>query len=177
MNLWYPFTLSHICKMINTLLKPFNRIDIKRLIFLQCRACFCQNKEKHVTKRYQRYTCLRSHNFLNFEPISKILFVFSFRYIALSNSCIWYQFRPANKNSFALLVMGEGGVTPRARQNQRHVCPAKTWNSLGIRPVWSVFDVRMKTAWVLGYPLSAQRRLIRIPTTWGLCLKMVCIMY
>ena len=103
MNLWYPFTLSHICKMTNTLLKPFNRFDIKRLIFLRCRTCFCQNKEKDVTKRYQRYTCLTSHNFLTFEPISKILFVFSFRYIALSNSCIRYQFGQANKNSFALL--------------------------------------------------------------------------
>ena len=28
-----------------------------------------------------------------------------------------------------------------------------------IRPVWSVFAVRMKKAWVLSYPLSAQRRL------------------
>ena len=39
------------------------------------------------------------------------------------------------------------------------VCPAKTQISLGIRPVWSVFAVRMKKAWVLSYPLSAQRRL------------------
>ena len=31
--------------------------------------------------------------------------------------------------------------------------------SLGIHPVWSVFAVRMKKAWVLSYPLSAQRRL------------------
>ena len=29
----------------------------------------------------------------------------------------------------------------------------------GIRPVWSVFPVRMKKAWVLSYPLSAQQRL------------------
>ena len=33
---------------------------------------------------------------------------------------------------------------------------AKTQISLGIHPVWSV---RMKKAWVLSYPLSAQRRL------------------
>ena len=41
------------------------------------------------------------------------------------------------------------------------VRPAKTYISLGIRPVWSVFAVRMKKAWVLtcSYPLSAQRRL------------------
>ena len=37
--------------------------------------------------------------------------------------------------------------------------PAKTPISLGIRPFWSVFAVRMKKARVLSYPLSAQRRL------------------
>ena len=104
-ELWYPFTLSHICKMNNMLFRSLNCFDTKRLIFLQCRTCFCQNKEKGVTKRYQRYTCLTSHNFFTFEPISKTLFVFSFRYIALSNSCIRYEFGPANKNSFALLLI------------------------------------------------------------------------
>ena len=89
--------------MTNTLLKPLNRFDIKILIFLQCRTCFRQNKEKDVAKRCQRYTCLTSHNFLTSKPISKILFVFSFNYIALSNLCIRYQFRPEKKNSFALL--------------------------------------------------------------------------
>ena len=40
-----------------------------------------------------------------------------------------------------------------------HVRPAKTQISLDIGPVWSVVAVRMKKAWVLSYPLSAQRRL------------------
>ena len=40
-----------------------------------------------------------------------------------------------------------------------HVRPAKTPISLGIRPVSSVFTVRMKKAWVLNYQLSAQLRL------------------
>ena len=40
-----------------------------------------------------------------------------------------------------------------------HVCPAKTQISLDIRPIWSVFAVRMKKAWVLSYPMSTQRRL------------------
>ena len=40
-----------------------------------------------------------------------------------------------------------------------YVRPAKTQISLGVRPVWSVFAVRMKKAWVLTYLLSAQRRL------------------
>ena len=34
------------------------------------------------------------------------------------------------------------------------VRPAKTQISLGIRPVWSVFAVSMKKAWVLSYPFS-----------------------
>ena len=41
-----------------------------------------------------------------------------------------------------------------------HVRPSKTQISLGIRPIWSrVFTVRLKKAWVLSYPLSAQQRL------------------
>ena len=40
-----------------------------------------------------------------------------------------------------------------------HVRLAKTPISLGFHPVWSVFAVRMKKAWVLSYPLSAQQRL------------------
>ena len=43
-----------------------------------------------------------------------------------------------------------------------HVHPAKIRISLGICSVWSVFAVRLKKAWVLSYPLSAQRRLIRL---------------
>ena len=42
------------------------------------------------------------------------------------------------------------------------VRPAKTQISLGIRPVWSVFALRMKKALVLSYPWSAQQRLIRL---------------
>ena len=45
------------------------------------------------------------------------------------------------------------------KTNKMNVHPAKTQISLGIRPVWSVFAVRIKKAWVLSYPLSAQRRL------------------
>ena len=43
------------------------------------------------------------------------------------------------------------------KTNKMAVRPAKTQISLGIRPVWSVFAVRMKKAWALSYPLSAQR--------------------
>ena len=48
------------------------------------------------------------------------------------------------------------------KTNNVVVRPAKTQISLGICPVWSVFAVRMKKAWVLSYPLSAQWRLIRL---------------
>ena len=39
------------------------------------------------------------------------------------------------------------------------VLPAMSQISLGFRPVWSVFAVRLKKHWVFSYPLSAQRRL------------------
>ena len=42
------------------------------------------------------------------------------------------------------------------------VCQGKTRISLGIHPVRSVFTVCMKKPWVLSYPLSTQRRLIRL---------------
>ena len=45
------------------------------------------------------------------------------------------------------------------KTNKVSVHPAKTQISLGIRPVWSVFAVRLKKARILSYPLSAQRRL------------------
>ena len=39
------------------------------------------------------------------------------------------------------------------------VRPVKTQISLCIRPIWSVFAVRMKKHWVLNFPLSAHQRL------------------
>ena len=48
---------------------------------------------------------------------------------------------------------------PHDKTNKMTMRPAKTQISLGIRPVWSVFAVRMKKAWVLSYQLSAQWRL------------------
>ena len=42
----------------------------------------------------------------------------------------------------------------------------KSQISLGICPVWSEFAVRMKKACVFSYPLSAQRRLIRLCLRW-----------
>ena len=42
------------------------------------------------------------------------------------------------------------------------VCPVKNQISLGIPLVWSDFTVRMKKPWILSYPLSIQRRLIRL---------------
>ena len=45
------------------------------------------------------------------------------------------------------------------KTNKMKVHPVKTQISLGIRPVWSVFAVRMKKAWVLSYTFSAQLRL------------------
>ena len=47
------------------------------------------------------------------------------------------------------------------KTNKVTVCPAKTQISLGIHPV-RVFAVHMKKDWVPSYPVSAQRRLIRL---------------
>ena len=60
--------------------------------------------------------------------------------------------------SYNHIKMGQNlrKIEPRHdKTNKMSVCPAKTQ----IRLVWSVFVVRMKKAWVLSYPLSAQRRL------------------
>ena len=51
---------------------------------------------------------------------------------------------------------------PHDKTNKMACAPSKDSDqpgSLGIRPVWSVFAVCMKNAWVLSYPLSAQQRL------------------
>ena len=48
-------------------------------------------------------------------------------------------------------------------QNQQNgMCAKQRQISLGICPVWPIFAVRMKKAWVLSYPLSTQQRLIRL---------------
>ena len=49
------------------------------------------------------------------------------------------------------------------KPKKRSVRPAKTQISLGIRPVWSVFAVRMKIAWVFSYPLTATDSRVRVP--------------
>ena len=43
-----------------------------------------------------------------------------------------------------------------------HMHPVKTQISLGIHPIWPVFAVCIKKAWVLRYPWSAKQRLIRL---------------
>ena len=91
----------------------------------------------------------------------------------MTRSCGSLQL-PAFWSVFAGLSSGIKGFTVSSWGQQRHksrnmskptkwhVPPAKTQISLGIRPVWSVFAVRMKKAWVLSYPLSTQQRLIRL---------------
>ena len=48
---------------------------------------------------------------------------------------------------------------PHDKTNKMTMHPVKTRISLGIRPAWSVYAVRMKKTWVLSYPMSAQQRL------------------
>ena len=63
----------------------------------------------------------------------------------------WFRYRPVWCCSYLSRLMTE----PR----KWHVRPPMTQISLGIRPVWSVFAVRLKKHWALSYPLSVPRRL------------------
>ena len=57
-----------------------------------------------------------------------------------------------------LLICSEKWAT--SWQNQQNgMCTHQRQISLGIRPVWLVFAVRLKKARILSYPLGAQRRL------------------
>ena len=107
--------------------------------------CLCAEVTCCCSCRYS--LCRSSNNFCRFTssysptgsvapvPVSGTL---------LSFCCFWKK-----KNTWAA-----------AWQNQQNdVC---TQRRLSIRPVWSVFAVRMKKPWVLSYPLSTQWRLIRL---------------
>ena len=48
---------------------------------------------------------------------------------------------------------------PMTKPTKWPLCQTQTQISLGIRPVWSVFTVRIKKHWVLNYPLSTLWRL------------------
>ena len=57
-------------------------------------------------------------------------------------------------------------------QNQQNGCAPSEDSDQPGHPVWSVFPVHMKKAWILSYPLSAQRRL-RCPVwSWSLILTL-----
>ena len=66
--------------------------------------------------------------------------------------------------SFAALSTELSNWAASWQNQQNDVRPVKAHLSLGIHPVWSVFAVRLKKAWVLSCPWSAQRRLwSRVP--------------
>ena len=65
--------------------------------------------------------------------------------------------KKSNAWAYRPVLFSKRGDQTAKRQNQQNdVCPTKTWISLGIRPIWSLFAVRMKKYWVLNYLLSAQ---------------------
>ena len=63
--------------------------------------------------------------------------------------------------NFVCIIINKQNIIepPHDKTNNVVVRPVKTQISLGIHRVWSVFAVRMTKAWVLSYPLGAQRRL------------------
>ena len=69
--------------------------------------------------------------------------------------------------SYSVLICFTQYVPPRDKTNKMSARPAETWISLGICPVWSIFTVRMKKAWILRYPLSAQKRLWKDCPVWS----------
>ena len=72
----------------------------------------------------------------------------------------WHAtYENCNELSYVDIFLTELWAASWQTPTKWHVRPAKTQISLGIRPVWSVFPVRLKKAWVLSYPLSVQRRL------------------
>ena len=89
-------------------------------------------------------------------------------------SFCWFCRAPAQTLSFyndilmALVIdislfKGNSWNEPRHdKTNKVSERPAKTQISLGIRPVWSESSLSVWKAWVLSYPLSIQRRLIRL---------------
>ena len=79
-----------------------------------------------------------------------------FPVLSLNIFWCWQIYQPVSPCYHCLeittLLLVDNNIWAASWQNQQN----------GIYPVWSVFAVRMKKAWVLSYPLSAQRRLIRL---------------
>ena len=67
--------------------------------------------------------------------------------------------------SFSIAIIGVWATTWQNQQNER--APSEDSDQPGHTPSLNrVFALRMKKAWVLGYPMSAQRRLW---SDWGWC--------
>ena len=86
-------------------------------------------------------------------------FSISFHNEASDSSFSASVFSSCKENNKDLKYWDGQALANTVDQDKMDMCPAKSQISLGIHPVWSVFAVRMEKAWVLSYPLSAQRRL------------------
>ena len=64
-----------------------------------------------------------------------------------------------------IIITATRNEPPRDKTNKMACAPSED-SVFSIRPVWSVFTVHMKKAWVLSYPFSAQRRLW---SDWAYC--------
>ena len=74
---------------------------------------------------------------------------------------MWKIIRNLSPNT-QLICSTERNELHHDKTNKMICAPSETQISLCIRPVWSVFPVRMKKALVHIYPLSAQWRLVRL---------------
>ena len=78
----------------------------------------------------------------------------------IGRSTCTYMFAYHYQKSLDTVLTKKWATTWQKQQNE--CAPSEDSDQLSIRPVWSVFAVRIKKAWVLSYPLSAQWRLIRL---------------
>ena len=101
------------------------------------------------------------HNFSVQKILSIIIKSPTFTFSDWQNN-LPYLWRAIQQSSLMYLTTYEYIYEPRHDKTKMSVRPAKTQISLGTRPVWSVFAVRMKKPWILSYPLNAQRRLIKL---------------
>ena len=143
-----------------------NPLHWNRWLCLLCYQCYKQMSflDTYLMKVGRCYANSRAEDYSTFKPPRSVTFyklpgsverrlrivdsisaLHSSHYFTITILCF-----QSNPTSYLSRLM--------TKPTKLHVRPAKTRISLGIRPVWSVFAVRMKNAWVLIYPLSAQRR-------------------
>ena len=101
----------------------------------------------------------RLHGCTGMPKPSLFINVISILFLVVLLKYTLHQYLSAVYITFSLKIQCSKMSRIMTKPTKCPVRPAKTQISLGIRPDWSFFTVRVKKAWVLSYPLNAQRRL------------------